>query len=625
MKTRAMMATALPLAAFAAIMGDLPDTTHAWAVHDTNRPRPEVVCVDATGVPSDAIVLLDGSEETYRANWVAEKDGGPAPWKQKTEEVVSCGGSIRTVREFGDCQVHVEWCAPDDENPQHGNSGVYLMGLYEVQIINSHEVAPGSYHKIVRSADEQAASVYGQKPPLVNPIRKPGEWQTYDIVFHQPIHDVEGRLVHPGTLTVFFNGVLVQDNREIEGPTYYCRRSADKVHAERGPLQLQDHDGNVHFRNIWIRELTSPWKEDLVSGTSAVCRKAVVEQRMKSAQMLLEGLSKMTNNYDRLVSALEMLTYSTDRKFLDAATKLADAEADALPHLDAATHKLRVSQLKWYFDKMSTSACLPADWKLIAALKVPRCRKISVFANAIQSYAKAHNKSLGEVSRMFYDVGIRGFDCDYTNTNLLELAKGPLLPINLFGRVNFAAPDNGRAQSEKFVAQAVKCGVPCIMVIPNDFSRDGNQEAEFVETVKGLRYLAQKATASGVRAMVEDYGGDANPCSHIKYLKRYLEEIPELSYALDSGNLHYAGRGEDVREMMRFAKGRIAHVHLKDFQKGSNRIRTTIGIGEIPNEEIVRTMNDEGYDDFYTLEDLVGDSIDDAQRQIGSISRWCVQ
>ena len=619
-----VLAVAVPAVVSGAIRGDLPDETHAWAVHDPNRPRPPVVNVDAKGVPSDAVVLLDGTESTYRANWKsARREGGPAPWKAEGGEIVSCDGSIVTVREFGDCQVHVEWCAPDDENPQHGNSGVCLMNLYEVQIINSHEIAPGKYHKIIRSGDEQAGCVYGQKPPLVNPIRKPGEWQTYDIVFHQPIHADDGSLVHPGTLTVLFNGVVVQDNRELEGPTFHMKRTADCVHATKGPLQLQDHNGAVRFRNVWVRELASPWNEDLVSGTSVASRRAVAEQRVRTAGRLLAGLKDLSDDYARLESALEMLTYSSEPKFLEAATKLADAEAASLPYLEKDVHAKHVSKLKWYFDKMRAAKCLPVGWKLLSAVEAPREPKVSVFANAIENHARENGLTVGEVERRFHALGVRGFDSTYNNPMLDELAKGPLKPINLFGWVHFAAEDGGKAQSDEFVAQAVKYGVPRIMVIPNAFSKNGDREVDFQVMVRGLRYLAQKAKENGVTAMIEDYGGTNNPCSYSLYLKRFLAEIPELSYALDAGNLHYAGRGEDIREMMKAAEGRIAHVHLKDFQKGSNRIRTTIGLGEIPNQELVMEQEKRGYDGWYTLEDLVGDRLDDAQRQVGVLRRWC--
>lgn len=365
-------AAILPFAASADILGALPDDTHAWAVHDPNRPRPPVVRVGTGGVPSDALVLWDGAESTYRANWRSSKNAGdPATWKVDGADLVSCGGSIETVRAFGDCQLHVEWCAPDDENPQHGNSGVYLMGLYEIQIINSHEKAPGKYHEIIRSADEQAGSIYGQKPPLVNPIRRPGEWNVYDIVFHRPLRDAKGRLLRPATVTVLFNGVLVQDGRAIEGPTQYCDRATDGPNPAKGPLRLQDHDGNVRFRNVWIRELSVPEEEDRISGTSVADRSAVAAQRERTARALLAELEGLTNGHERLVRALEMLTYSTAEPFLKAATRIADAEAAALPELDIPTRAKRVSELTWYFDRMQKGGCLPTGWRLVDALARP--------------------------------------------------------------------------------------------------------------------------------------------------------------------------------------------------------------------------------------------------------------
>lgn len=248
--------------------------------------------------------------------------------------------------------------------------------------------------------------------------------------------------------------------------------------------------------------------------------------------------------------------------------------------------------------------------------------KVSVFANAIERYAKSKGVSLDEAARAFYAAGIRGFDAVYGSELLDELAKGPLKPVNLFGWVDFSAPDNGAAEADAFIARALRFGVPRIMVIPNGFSQDGDQEAEFKVMASGLRKLAEKAKAAGVVATVEDYGGETNPCSYAKYLKRFLAEIPELGYALDAGNLHYAGRGDDILDMMRFAEGRIAHVHLKDFQAGSNRVRATIGLGTIPNETIVRTMSAKGYSGWITLEDLVGDPLNDVRRQVAVVRYW---
>lgn len=623
MKKLPITLIALPACAVASILGDLPDSTHAWAVHDPNRPRPPIVKMDEKDVPSDAIILLDGSEKTYRNNWkVAGKGFGSAPWKVQGEEIISCGGNIETVREFGDCQLHLEWCAPDDENPQHGNSGVYLMGLYEVQIINSHEIAPGQYHEIIRSADEQAGSVYGQKPPLVNPVRRPGEWQTYDIVFHQPIHSADGKLVHPGTLTVFFNGVLVQDGREIEGPTLYMKRTANRVHPPHAPLRLQDHNGNVHFRNIWIRELHSPWEEDLVSGTSTVCNKAVAEQRRATAQRILEELDSVPDDFERLMRALEMLTYSAEGPYLEVATKLADREAEELVVMSADLRHRHVERLKCCFELMSKAGCLPVGWKLVAALDARFEPRISVFANAIAAAAQTNGISIAVAAQRFYEAGVRGFDASYDDPRLPELAATQLKPVNLYGWGCFKDADGGKATAAKFVAQAIRYAVPRIMIIPDSLTPGGNNEDEFRMTVEGLRYLAKLARSKGVVPMIEDYGGDTNPCSYLKYLKRYLDEIPELAYALDAGNLHYAGRGEDILEMMRYAEGRIEHVHLKDFEHGSNRIRASLGLGQIPNETIVLTMLRNGYDKWITLEDLRGDKLEDVNRQVSVVRYW---
>jgi len=159
-------------------------------------------------------------------------------------------GDIRTKDPYGDCQLHVEWATP---NPPHGkdqdrgNSGVFLHGLYEIQVLDSYEN--------VTCADGEAAAVYGQYPPLVNASRKPGEWQTYDIVFHGARFDPEGKLTRRATVTLLHNGVLVQDHVEIKG------QNADHVGQpypptpKKLPLRLQDHNHLVRYRNIWIREL----------------------------------------------------------------------------------------------------------------------------------------------------------------------------------------------------------------------------------------------------------------------------------------------------------------------------------------------------------------------------------
>lgn len=223
-----------------------------WPIHSMDRPQPPVVAPAPTArpdaPPADAVVLFDG---TNLSQWDA--DSGPARWKVDSGyvEVVGGSGSIHTKRGFGDCQLHVEWMAPTPplgEGQERGNSGVYLMSRYEVQVLDSYDNP--TY------PDGQAAAVFGQYPPLVNASRPPGVWQSYDIVFHRPRFDVKGKLLRPARLTVLHNGVLVQDNVELSGPTAYQRRPPYTAHADTLPVLLQDHEFPVRYRNIWIRSLS---------------------------------------------------------------------------------------------------------------------------------------------------------------------------------------------------------------------------------------------------------------------------------------------------------------------------------------------------------------------------------
>jgi len=223
-----------------------------WAIHDMNRPLPPVVDPGPAGppvpAPSDAVVLFDGKDLSL---WENAK-GGPAGWKVENGymEVVAKTGSIRTKKGFGNCQLHIEWAAPalvSGEGQERGNSGVFLMDTYEVQVLDSFNNR--TY------ADGQAAAIYGQYPPLVNASRGPGEWQTYDIIFHGPRFDADGKLVEPARMTVFHNGVLVHDNVELTGPTAHKARPPYRAHADKLPLSLQDHGNPVRYRNIWLRAL----------------------------------------------------------------------------------------------------------------------------------------------------------------------------------------------------------------------------------------------------------------------------------------------------------------------------------------------------------------------------------
>jgi hypothetical protein len=228
------------------------DGRQDWDIHDMNRPIPPVVDPGPAGPPSpapaDAVVLFDGKD---LAPWEDMK-GNPAGWKvaDRFMEVVAKTGSIRTKKGFGDCQLHIEWATPAvvaGEGQGRGNSGVFLMDTYEVQILDSYNNR--TY------ADGQAASIYGQFPPFVNACRPPGEWQSYDIVFHAPRFGPDGSLLKPARMTIFHNGILVHDNAELTGPTAHKARPPYKAHPDKLPLSLQDHGNPTRYRNIWLREL----------------------------------------------------------------------------------------------------------------------------------------------------------------------------------------------------------------------------------------------------------------------------------------------------------------------------------------------------------------------------------
>ncbi|MFB3905771.1 MAG: DUF1080 domain-containing protein [Acidobacteriota bacterium] len=224
--------------------------TH-WHIHDDTRPRPAVITPAANPgePPSDAIVLFSGKQADM-ALWEDAK-GQPTRWKvvDGAMECIPKSGYIRTRQKFGDVQLHLEFAcpAPPGGNSQgRGNSGVFFSdGSFEVQVLDSYENK--SY------ADGQCGAIYGQYPPLVNACRKPGEWQQYDIVYHMPRFEGD-KLVRPATITVFHNGVLLHEKREVIGPTSHKRIGTYKPLA-KGSLQLQDHGNPVHYRNIWVREL----------------------------------------------------------------------------------------------------------------------------------------------------------------------------------------------------------------------------------------------------------------------------------------------------------------------------------------------------------------------------------
>ena len=227
-----------------------------YPVHDTTRPQPPKVWLPGdrcgTGVaPHDAAILFDGSG---LGNWVAG-GGKAAGWtvKDGVLEVKPGAGDIQTKDSFGDVQMHIEWMVPEGtacQGQKGCNSGVFFMGMYELQILNSsgNETYP----------DGMAGALYGQYPPMVNACLPLGQWNAYDIVFRAPRFSADGALQSPAYMTVLFNGVLVQDHVAMLGRTAHAARATYAPHESKGPIRLQDHGDPIRFRNIWVRNLPAP-------------------------------------------------------------------------------------------------------------------------------------------------------------------------------------------------------------------------------------------------------------------------------------------------------------------------------------------------------------------------------
>ncbi len=232
-------------------LAEIPGTP--WRIHDANRPQPRVVSPGAApgSAPSDATVLFDGKDLSKWAQRARDGTASNAQWAVHDGIFESGpGGSISTRENFGDVQLHIEFATPTKvvgTSQGRGNSGVIFMGRYEIQILDSYNNR--TY------ADGMAASIYGEWPPLVNAARKPGEWQTYDIVFEAPRFSGD-KLVSPAYFTVFWNGVMVHNRKQVAGPTSLLTLHKYTAHEAELPLTLQNHGNPVLFRNVWIRRLT---------------------------------------------------------------------------------------------------------------------------------------------------------------------------------------------------------------------------------------------------------------------------------------------------------------------------------------------------------------------------------
>lgn len=313
--------------------GDPPDDHHPWAVHDRNRPQPQVVTPgtfsspgEAGKPPSDAVVLFDGSD---LSKWESTKQGKPAQWVVRDGYMEATRtGDIRTKEHLGDCQLHVEWAAPREvkgDSQGRGNSGVFLMGRVEIQVLDCYNNA--TY------ADGGAGSVYGVNPPMANALRPPGEFQVCDIVFRRPVHRND-QVIDPGYVTVFVNGVLVQDHTPLEGPTGHMGRAKPEPFPAKGPLQLQDHGNPTRFRNIWYRELPPRSVEGGTDGFLTI--EAATAKRKEIAGSIRQDAGRLAdpaNPLPQMLRLMESLIYENEGSTSQVAQDMANKYAAGLKAL----------------------------------------------------------------------------------------------------------------------------------------------------------------------------------------------------------------------------------------------------------------------------------------------------
>ncbi len=349
-----------------AFYGDPPDATHPWAIHDWNRPQPprvEPLPYDAEKAkpPAGAVVLCDGTEATL-AKWECDKpEGGATKWiiKDGAFQCVPKSGYVRTKEKFGDCQLHVEWSAPtppQGESQGRGNSGIFLMGAVECQVLDNYDNE--TY------ADGFACSIYGIRPPLANALRKPGEWQQIDITFRRPVYE-GGKLTHPGFMTVYCNGVLVQNKTQLEGTGGHRARAKPGPYPDVGPLKLQDHGNPVRFRNIWYVALPARTAADDEGISGPLPEEATAAQRKELAAQVRAAAAQLGDKpLDQMLRLAESLIYVAD----DATAKDVCARFCAyvaglqqLPKAKLNDKKDDVKRVRSAFDYLIKFKCFTPD------------------------------------------------------------------------------------------------------------------------------------------------------------------------------------------------------------------------------------------------------------------------
>ncbi len=343
--------------------GDPPDAHHPWAVHDGNRPQPKRVTPGTFSTPavagqppSDAIILFDGKD---LSKW--QNDKGEAPkWKVENGymEVTPGSGQIKTREQFGDCQLHIEWAAPakvEGDSQGRGNSGVFFMGMLEIQVLDSYDNA--TY------ADGHAGAYYGINPPMVLPVQPPGTFQVYDIVFRRPIYK-DGQVVDPGYVTVFVNGVLVQDHTPLEGSGTHMARTRPGPFPEKGPLALQDHGNPMRFRNIWYRELaprpSQGGTDGYLTAEAALAKRQQIAEEIRKDAVTLKSDS---NPLPEMMRWFESLVYAKDDEAARRAEELARAYLKGLASLSSADLENKKDEVKHVRDVFKYLA----KWKMIPA------------------------------------------------------------------------------------------------------------------------------------------------------------------------------------------------------------------------------------------------------------------